>query len=154
MKKRIERNPSFMHDLINFQATKMAHSMSEFSKRCDSSCPTVGSHKCWHDPPKGGQDTGVGTLAPATRTTGSLIRTCRSKQSHEKKDWAQLQFHAWPGQFSSYKYGTPYFRILKVMRLKLPNSWLAQVSSCSDTSNNHVRLFVPGKKTLAYSLKV
>jgi hypothetical protein len=38
-----------------------------------------------HDPPKGGQDTGVGTLAPDTQATGSLIRTRRSKRAHAKK---------------------------------------------------------------------
>jgi len=63
------------------------------------------------------------------QTVGSLFKTPRASQAWcVKKDWAQLQFHAWLGQFSNYQNDTHHFRILKVRRLRLHKCQVTQVS--------------------------
>jgi hypothetical protein len=49
------------------------------------------------DPPKGGQDTGVGRLASVSHVVRSLFRTQKNKHANERIELAQ--FHKYFGQF-------------------------------------------------------
>ncbi len=69
----------------------------------------------WLIPPKEGKDSGYGRPAPVSQIVDPYLGPLWASV---KKDWALFHFHAWLDQFSSYKNGAPYFRILEVWGLR------------------------------------